>query len=341
MKTPNLKLISVSYLLVVAILLAVLNFGRAVNAEEENLPDLYLKAMVPNGEMVEGSPMSFDFVVVKSGGPMPVGKNVLLKLDMMRFDIANAPKLEFLLSVPSEEIKDGKTVYTVPSEKINLDAGRYVVLGGIDIALKISRNGPDPRFDVIKESNETNNGQFNLDLNIAKTKPTPTRPPILNVIPDQLVDPKIGLELRIPARDPDNNPLTYSTDLEGAGFIGGTMGWIPESKIKSTQLATVKVSNGLFKVSRTFRINIDNRPIILTDNKSAQMNTPIKFKVLATDDDGETLTIRNYYLNRIQGATFANNEFSWTPKTKGTFPITFTVTDGFYTVKKSIVITVW
>ena len=85
-----------------------------------------------------------------------------------------------------------------------------------------------------------------------------------------------------------------------------------------------------------------NNPPVLDGigDKSFPCNETMQFPVTASDPDGDSVLF--YITDMPEGAEFQNQTFTWTPTSKqiGTFPLTFTVTDGELNDSEAITITV-
>jgi hypothetical protein len=73
-------------------------------------------------------------------------------------------------------------------------------------------------------------------------------------------------------------------------------------------------------------------------NKSVFVGSNLQFSLSAQDADGDTLVYSAKSLP--QGATFANNTFNWTPNQRGSYKVTFEVSDGTATDSEEITIEV-
>jgi uncharacterized protein YjdB len=149
---------------------------------------------------------------------------------------------------------------------------------------------------------------------------------------------KAGDELAftILANDPLGKTITYSASglPEGAvlNSATGEFRWIPSTG--GSHNVTFTVSNGTESVGETITIEVNQStntaPVINTiGNKQVNIGENLYFEVVATDADGDTLSLSASGLP--QGAEFNTatpGAFSWTPDTAGLYPVTFTVSDG-------------
>jgi hypothetical protein len=106
-----------------------------------------------------------------------------------------------------------------------------------------------------------------------------------------------------------------------------------------------QVSDTHVTVSETITITVregtNQAPVLAgIGNKSVNENALLSFSISGTDPDGDSLTYSAPGLP--SGASFANRVFSWTPSydQAGSYPVTFTVSDGELTDSEQITITV-
>ncbi|MBI4149096.1 tandem-95 repeat protein [Candidatus Woesearchaeota archaeon] len=152
------------------------------------------------------------------------------------------------------------------------------------------------------------------------------------------------LQFTVSAADPDNDTLTYNaTGLpQGASFQGQQFSWTPTFQQAGSYQVTFSVSDGKETVSQGITIavgDVNRAPVLASiGDKQAAENELLQFTVSATDQDNDTLT---YSANGLpQGAAFQNRQFSWTPtfQQAGSYPVTFTVSDGSLTDSETITI---
>jgi PGF-pre-PGF domain-containing protein len=131
------------------------------------------------------------------------------------------------------------------------------------------------------------------------------------------------------------NSNSQSTD---AYFIFDTTG------ISGNNTVTATATNSNGSISKNWFINVigeNNAPIFLSlTNKSVNEGSALTFAVSAYDNDDDELT---YGVEDLpSGATFEDNQFTWTPTNvqDGEYDVTFTVSDGIDTTSETITIVV-
>jgi len=174
------------------------------------------------------------------------------------------------------------------------------------------------------------------------------RPPVLASIGNKSVNENSTLSFSISATDADiGDTITYSaTGLPSGATLtpGGSFSWTPDYTQAGSYPVIFIASDGLFPDSETITITVNNvnRPPVLASigNKSVHTNILLAFDVNATDPDGNTIIYSATGLPT--GATFTGRSFSWTPGTSqtGSYPVTFTASDGLLEDSETITITV-
>ena len=120
--------------------------------------------------------------------------------------------------------------------------------------------------------------------------------------------------------------------------------WKPTYDQKGSYTVTFKVSDGTLTDSETVAIavgNVNQAPELeAIGNQSVDENSLLSFTVSATDPDEDELTYSATGLPT--GATFSGQVFSWKPTydQKGSYTVTFTVSDGTLTDSETIGIAV-
>ncbi|MBN1405090.1 MAG: chitobiase/beta-hexosaminidase C-terminal domain-containing protein [Candidatus Omnitrophica bacterium] len=169
--------------------------------------------------------------------------------------------------------------------------------------------------------------------------------------------------IALAATDPEGKKLIYSvitkpnygtltvptnTISASAGLLPNTMCvYTPFENYYGPDFFKFSASDGtMTSAMATVNINVANvndAPVLNPiGDKIVDENTLLNFTVTATDVDGDNLT---YVVNSLpQGATFNSSAraFSWWPTytQQGSYPITFTVSDGSLAVSETITITV-
>lgn len=195
-------------------------------------------------------------------------------------------------------------------------------------------------------------GVVNNDFAVARYVGV-NRPPIFGTIPDQTVAVGNTLTFTVPASDPDGDPLTYTASNlpTGATFNPATQTftWTPTADQGPGNYAPVfTVSDGTDSASETVNVAVtggtNDAPVLAPiGNKTVTVGNTLTFTVSATDADGDPLTFAA--LNLPASATFdtGTRTFTWTPtaaQAPGSYPVTFTASDGQVTDAEAISITV-
>lgn len=176
------------------------------------------------------------------------------------------------------------------------------------------------------------------------------RPPVIATIGDKTVSEAGSLAFTVSATDPDNDPIAYSASglPSGASFdaVTHTFSWTPTYDQAGNYSVTFYASDGTLSASQVVNITVANvnRPPVINPigNQTVNEGEALEFTLLAVDPDGDPLI---YSVGSLpQGAVFDVNThvFTWTPDygKAGTYPVTFTVTDGIQPVSKTVTITV-
>jgi hypothetical protein len=175
------------------------------------------------------------------------------------------------------------------------------------------------------------------------------RAPVLQPIGDRSVVETATITFSISATDADGDTLTYSAANlpTGANFTAATrtFAWTPTNLQSGRYRVMFQVSDTHVTVSETITITVregSNQPPVLAaiGGKSVNENASLSFSLSATDPDGDSLTFSATGLP--SGASFADGIFNWTPSydQAGSYPVTFTVSDGELMDSEQITITV-
>ncbi len=168
--------------------------------------------------------------------------------------------------------------------------------------------------------------------------------PVLSPIGDKSVNKNSLLSFSVSASDPNNDSLIYdATDLPlGATFIGQDFLWTPTSNQAGEYYVTFSVTDGDLSDEETIKITVNNRAPVLSTigNRNLIEREKLTFTVSASDPDNDPLTYDASTLPT--GATFVNQNFSWTPSVgqAGEYNVTFSVTDGDLSDEETVKITV-
>jgi hypothetical protein len=190
-------------------------------------------------------------------------------------------------------------------------------------------------------------GQSQDSETITITVTAPNHAPVLGAIGGKSVRENESLSFSVSATDADaGDSLSYSaTGLpSGAEFSGGTFRWQPEYDQAGSYQVTFVVSDGRDQDSETVTIVVANvnRPPVMNElsDRSIDAGNSLEFGVSAIDPDGDSLT---YSADGVPaGASFTGHTFTWTPGADqgGSYPITFTVSDGDLQGTRTVTITV-
>lgn len=174
--------------------------------------------------------------------------------------------------------------------------------------------------------------------------------PVLDPIGDRTVDELANLNFTVTASDADGDDVTLSSSAlpSGATFnaTSGTFSWTPTDTQSGEYSVTFTASDGDVSTSQTISITVvDGNVAPVIDpiaDVDANETEPIQIVVSATDPNGDPVTLGAEDLP--DGATFdsATATFDWTPtnRQRGTYAVTFNATDGVYTSRETVAITV-
>ena len=180
--------------------------------------------------------------------------------------------------------------------------------------------------------------------------PSPDRAPVLAAIGAKSVNEGQALVFAVSASDPDGDTLAYAaTSLPpGASFSAGSrsFSWTPDYHRAGTYQVSFSVSDGQLADSELVTITVNNVNLPPTHPhlgpRSVQAGSTLTFSLSATDPDDDPLTCSAG--NMPQGAFLSadTGTFSWTPTAAqvGTYPVTFSISDGALTDTETVLITV-
>lgn len=182
------------------------------------------------------------------------------------------------------------------------------------------------------------------------------RPPILDAIVDAQVDENKMLKFNISGSDPD---------VEDSGKLVFTAGNLPEGAVFNADSLTFKwtptyeqsgtYENVTFSVTDPAGLNASqvititvphiNRPPVLAEipPQTVDENANLTFTLVGTDPDTEDEGKLVYTAKDLpEGAVLNNTNITWTPTydQSGSYPVSFTVSDGRLSDTKSTTITV-
>ena len=182
------------------------------------------------------------------------------------------------------------------------------------------------------------------------------RPPVLAAIADASVDENKLLSFTISGNDPDvedSGKLVFTAENlpEGAVFNADSLSfkWTPtydQSGIYENVAFTVTDPSGL-SASQAITITVVhvNRPPVLAEvpAQTVDENTNLAFSLSGSDPDVEDEGKLVYTAEGLpEGATLQGTNVTWTPTydQSGSYPVSFTVSDGRLSDTKSTTITV-
>jgi arabinoxylan arabinofuranohydrolase len=174
------------------------------------------------------------------------------------------------------------------------------------------------------------------------------RSPVMDTLPNYIVDAGKLLSFNVGATDPDGDILTCSAlNLpKGAIFNPFTrkFSWTPSKSQTGTYSVQFTANDRFLSDSKasTIMVNYVNQaPVMTVSNYSATAGQTLSFTISATDADGDALSYSAP--NLPAGASFdpATKLFSWIPDTAGTYTPQFTVSDGQATASATTTIIVY
>ncbi|MBI5193734.1 MAG: tandem-95 repeat protein, partial [Nitrospirae bacterium] len=193
-------------------------------------------------------------------------------------------------------------------------------------------------------------GSLNVSEVVTITVSNVNRSPVLNAIGAKGVNENVNLNFTISGSDADGDAITYSaTGLPaGAAFNTTTrvFDWTPAYSQSGSYNVTFTVSDGSLSSSEVVTITVNNvnqTPILNPiGSKSIAEGNLLQFTVTASDPDGDTLTLSATGVPAWGTFNTSTGLFSGTPGfgSSGTYPVTFTVSDGSLTSSEVVTITV-
>ena len=166
--------------------------------------------------------------------------------------------------------------------------------------------------------------------------------PVLDPIPTTTISETETATIVLIASDPDDDPITYSTNALFGTLSGNTFTWETSYGDSGSYNIEFTVSDGNLTDTETGVINVGNAnkaPVLDTITTVTINETETATIVLsASDPDGDTLT---YSTNAAFGS-IRKNTFTWSTGygDSGTYNIEFTVSDGDLTDTETGVINV-
>ncbi|MFH1072822.1 MAG: CARDB domain-containing protein, partial [Nanoarchaeota archaeon] len=173
-------------------------------------------------------------------------------------------------------------------------------------------------------------------------------PPVIDPIAPIIVTETDLIRLNVSAHDVENDTLTiiYLQPFNSQGE------WQTDYDDSGNYTRNVTASDGQSQSSRQFSLTVlnKNRPPTLNPigNKQVNEGQLLSFQVIGSDPDNNNSdqhddNILTYSASPLpQGSAFSNKLFTWTPNhfQQGTYPVTFSLSDGEFTIEENITITV-
>ena len=182
------------------------------------------------------------------------------------------------------------------------------------------------------------------------------RPPVMQPVAMQSVNENDTLSFTLTVSDPDVEDagklvVTAANLPEGAAFDGETLTFIWQPNFEQSGVYdkisfTVSDPSGLKNTQPvSITVNHVNRPPTLEAlaGVTVDENNPVTITLVGSDPDIEDKSNLSYSVDNLpQGAVLEGNVFKWTPgyDQSGTYPLTFTASDGRLSVSQSMTITV-
>jgi len=264
---------------------------------------------IPDQSATAGQP--FNYTVVASDPDLPYGDSLDFSDDSPLFQID--PRTGLIAFTPATS-----------------DLGTYRV----NITVNDTRGGSDKK-------------QFTLQ--ILNSMGTVDRPPVLDPIANKTVNAGIPFEYTAKATDPDlasGDFLSFSDD--SALFVissKGTISFTPQNKDAGVYFINITVtdSEGL-SAATGFKLTITrvNRPPVIEsisppNGTKVKLNTPVNFKVVAIDPDGDVISVTWKYKDKVLGYS---TSYQITFDKPGLQTIVIIVSDGQTSLYREITVEV-
>jgi PKD repeat protein len=219
------------------------------------------------------------------------------------------------------------------------------------------------RMDVNGDCAVNGDDYYYLEAYLNGTGPEPVygecanEAPVLHPIGDKEVNVASTLEFTITAFDQDTDPLVYSAHLANSESLPagititqsdntGIFTWTPTEEQGGLYSITFVVSDGVLTDEETITIKVNRAPVFNTiEDQSVNEADTLELVISATDADADALSYTAEGLP--DGAEFVDNQdntatLTWTPdyEQSGEYTVTFTVTDGAFSITEDVLITV-
>ncbi len=245
-----------------------------------------------------------------------VSEGSILQFALLATDLDNLPLTYTITQYPVGGIITG----TLPDLTYTPNSGFY----GEDILKFKANNGT-------KNSLE---GLINIQVNgkpIAESQ-------------NLVTEPNVDLNITLHGIDPESEQISYQiTSQPLSGTLSGTapdLIYTPNSDYIGSDSFTFNVSDGvLTSYDATISININAKPIALSQTLSTTMNTPFDITLQGTDQEGSELIFDIVTGTTLGTLTGSFPTLTYTPNANltGSDSFTFTVTDGVYTSDQATV----
>ena len=246
-----------------------------------------------------------------------ISENFTLTLNLNTSD-PDADPLEYSTDAEFGSLNENIFTWTPNFE----DAGTYSVLFSVD------------------------DGEYKITSISSITVTQSNGAPVLNSIPDHLVNELESLTIDLTASDIDGDDLVYSKDVTFGTLVDNTFTWTPQTNQNGFHYIVFTVSDGSLTDSKTAKIAVGNTNIPPEINpigtQQVNENERLSFKVNASDPDGDALTYSA--VNLPDGAILNSTTglFEWVPSydQSGVYVVEFRVSDRIYTDIETISIEV-
>jgi len=150
--------------------------------------------------------------------------------------------------------------------------------------------------------------------------------------------------------DSDGDALSYSASGVPGGAIfnsaNRSFSWTPGYDQAGSYTVIFSVSDGALSASQTIIITVNNvnraPQFNVIPAQTVAENAPLSFTLSASDPDGDSLTFSAANLPGGSQLSNFSHSFSWTPgyDQAGSYPVTFSVSDGNLAASQTVTITV-
>jgi len=172
------------------------------------------------------------------------------------------------------------------------------------------------------------------------------RPPVIDAVDDYSISENSVLYINLSGNDPDNDPLTFSTDSTLETVRGNLFTFSPDYSDAGVYNIQFTASDGSLSDSTTATITVTDAnmpPKINSINPlKVAVNTTLEFSLSVSDDEKDALTYMA--LDLPSDANFDDSKalFEWTPSSSqiGDYSVSFHVSDASFEDYETVSITV-